>query len=174
LPDDLDAIDLRILEHLQRDASLSTAELAEKIGLSQSPCWRRIQRLRDEGYIKQQVALLDRGKLGLDMQIFAQLKVARLDDQERAAFERAINSTPEIVECYSIFGELDLMIKVVAPDVRWYQDFVFSTLMKLPGVEDVRSVMTLSELKYTTAMPLPRRHGAREAATTAAARNTRR
>ncbi|MDB5365053.1 MAG: AsnC family transcriptional regulator [Rhodospirillales bacterium] len=159
MPEDLDAIDLRILEHLQQDASLSTAELADKIGLSQSPCWRRVQRLRDEGYIKRQVAILDRAKLGLDMQIFAQIKVARLDDDERVAFERAINNTPEIVECYSVFGELDLMIKVVAPDVRWYQEFIFSTLMKLPGVQDVRSVMTLAEMKYTTAMPLPRKGG---------------
>jgi Lrp/AsnC family transcriptional regulator len=164
MSDDLDAIDLRILEHLQQDASLSTAELADKIGLSQSPCWRRIQRLRDEGYIKRQVAILDRTKLGLDMQIFAQIKVARLDDNDRIAFERAINNTPEIVECYSVFGELDLMIKVVAPDVRWYQEFIFSTLMKLPGVQDVRSVMTLAEMKYTTAMPLPRKAGARASA----------
>jgi Lrp/AsnC family transcriptional regulator len=153
----LDAIDIRILELLQKDSSLSTADLAEKVGLSQSPCWRRIQRLRDEGIIRQQVVLLDRAKLGLNMMIFAQVKIARLDDSEREALLRAIHSIPEIVECYTIFGELDAMIKVVAPDVTWYQDFVFRTLLRLPGVQDVRSTMTLHEMKYTTALPLPRR-----------------
>ena len=151
---DLDAIDTKILTLIQQDASLSTAELAERVGLSQSPCWRRLQRLKDEGYIKAQVAIVDREKLGFHMQIFAQVKMTRLTEEEREAFCRGVQNIPEIVECYTVFGEMDTMLKVLAPDVKWYQEFIFSTLMKLPGVQDVRSIVTLSETKYTTAVPL--------------------
>jgi Lrp/AsnC family transcriptional regulator len=154
MPGELDAIDLKILALLQQDASISTASLAERVGISQSPCWRRIQRLREEGYVKAQVALLDRLKFGHHMQIFAQMKVTRLSDAERAEFSRAIEAIPEIVECYTVFGEMDVMMKVLAPDVTWYQDFVFSVIMKLPGVTDVRSIVTLVETKSTTAIPL--------------------
>ena len=154
MPVTLDAIDIKILDLMQRDASLSTAELAERVGLSQSPCWRRIQRLREEGYIKATVALVDRQKLGFTMQIFAQVKMTTLSEEERAQFQKAINDIPEIVECYTVFGEMDAMMKVLAPDVNWYQEFIFSTILKLPGVIDVRSIVTLSESKNTTAVPL--------------------
>jgi Lrp/AsnC family transcriptional regulator len=133
---------------------MSTAELAEKVGVSQSPCWRRIQRLREEGFIKSTVALVDRVKLGLHMQIFAQVKMSRLSDGERAEFIRAVDNVPEILECYTIFGEMDVLMKVLAPDVMWYQEFIFSTIMKLPGVQDVRSIVTLAEMKNATAIPL--------------------
>ena len=151
---ELDAIDLKILALLQQDASLSTADLAERVGVSQSPCWRRIQRLREEGYIKATVAIVDRQKLGFTMQIFAQVKMARLTEAERAEFVRQLHAIPEILESYTVFGELDLMLKVIAPDVIWYQEFVFSVLMKLPGVQEVRSIVTLLETKGTTAVPL--------------------
>jgi Lrp/AsnC family transcriptional regulator len=154
MPLELDAIDLKILTLLQQDASLSTADLAERVGVSQSPCWRRIQRLREEGYIKSTVAVVDRQKLGFMMQIFAQVKMSRLSDEARAELVRQINGIPEILECYTVFGEMDVMMKVVAPDVIWYQEFVFSVIMKLPGVQDVRSIVTLVELKSATAIPL--------------------
>ena len=154
---DLDAIDLKILALMQQDASLSTAELAERVGLSQSPCWRRIQRLREEGYIKGVVAIVDRQKLGYNMQIFAQVKMTTLTEAERADFVRAIKDIPEILECYTVFGEMDAMLKVLAPDVNWYQEFIFSTILKLPGVVDVRSIVTLSETKSTTAIPVKMR-----------------
>ena len=154
---DLDAIDTKILTLMQQDASLSTAELADRVGLSQSPCWRRIQRLKEEGYIKAQVAVLDREKLGFSMKIFAQVKMARLTDDERAEFVRVIQSIPEIIECYTVFGELDTLLTVLAPDVRWYQDFIFSVLLKVPGVQDIRSIVTMSEAKCTTAVPLKAR-----------------
>jgi Lrp/AsnC family transcriptional regulator len=157
MPSDLDAIDLKILTLLQQDASLSTADLAERVGVSQSPCWRRIQRLREEGYIKSTVAIVDRQKLGFMMQIFAQIKMSRLTDEARAELVREINDIPEILECYTVFGEMDVMMKVVAPDVIWYQEFVFSVIMKLPGVQDVRSIVTLLETKSTTAIPLKAR-----------------
>ena len=157
MPSELDAIDLKILALLQQDASLSTSEVAERVGVSQSPCWRRIQRLRDEGYIRSTVVIVDRVKLGYMMQIFAQVKMTRLTDEARVDLVKQINNIPEILECYTVFGEMDVMMKVVAPDVLWYQEFVFSVLMKLPGVQDVRSIVTLLETKNTTAIPLKAR-----------------
>jgi len=154
MPEKLDLVDQKILALLQQDASLSTAEVAERVGMSQSPCWRRIQRLREDGYIKATVAIVDRHKLGFQIQIFAQAKMLRLTEEARAEFFRQIESIPEIVECYTIFGEMDIMMKVIAPDVQWYQEFIFSVLMKLPGVQDIRSTVTLFEAKSTTAIPL--------------------
>jgi Lrp/AsnC family transcriptional regulator len=151
---DLDGIDLKILEVMQKDASLSTAEMAERVGLSQSPCWRRIQRLRDEGYIKSQVAIIDWQKFGFQMQIFALVKLATQADGERNTFLQLASDIPEILECYTLFGEKDVMLKIIAPSVKWYQDFMFSTLLKLPGVLDVQSTVTLLEVKCSTAVPL--------------------
>ncbi|WP_369059509.1 Lrp/AsnC family transcriptional regulator [Caulobacter sp. 73W] len=153
----LDAIDIKILTLMQRDASISTADLAERVGLSQSPCWRRIQRLREEGYITSVVAIVDPRKLGFTMQIFAQVKMTTLTEKERADFYRQVENIPEILECWTVFGEMDAMMKILAPDVVWYQDFVFAVLLKLPGVIDVRSIVTLAESKSTTAVPLQAR-----------------
>jgi Lrp/AsnC family transcriptional regulator len=151
---ELDAVDVKILTLLQQNASVSTAELAARVGVSQSPCWRRIQRLRDEGYIKSTVAIVDRRKVGFQLHIFAQVKMVRLTEDDRAAFFRQVNSVPEILECYTVFGEMDVLMKVIAPDVLWYQEFIFSVIMKLPGVQDVRSIVTLLEAKNATAIPL--------------------
>lgn len=150
----IDRIDLRILEVMQQDGSLSTAEIADRVGLSQSPCWRRIQRLKNEGYIKGIVAIIDRHKLGLNMQIFAQVKMGTLTDAQREKFLKAIHDRPEIQECYALFGEMDVILKVLSPDVNWYQEFVFNTIMKQPSVKEVQSLMTLSEIKNTTSIPL--------------------
>jgi Lrp/AsnC family transcriptional regulator len=154
MPSALDAIDMKILELMQRDASLSTGELAERVGLSQSPCWRRIQRMREEGYIKGIVAIVDAELVGFKMQIFAQVKMARLTSEERAAFHKAVNAQPEILECWTVFGEMDVMMKILAPDVSWYQDFIFNILLRLPGVEDVRSIVALGAQKSSLAVPL--------------------
>jgi Lrp/AsnC family transcriptional regulator, cysteine-sensing transcriptional activator len=150
----LDTIDMKILALLQQDASLSTAEVADRVGVSQSPCWRRIQRLREEGFIKATVAIVDSHKVGFNMCIFAQVRMSRLSDEERKEFQRQISDIPEIMECYAVFGDMDALMKIVAPDVTWYQEFMFSVLMKLPGVQDVRSIMTLMAAKNTSAVPL--------------------
>lgn len=152
--EDLSAIDLKILEQIQENSSLSTSELAEKVGLSQSPCWRRLQRLREDGYIRREVALLDRSKIGTSVIIFSTMKVAALTSDQREEFFRKIESTPEIVECHSIFGERDVFIKVIVPSLDYYQRFVFRNLRKLPGVTDVQSIVTLAEYKYVTALPV--------------------
>ncbi|MXP24955.1 winged helix-turn-helix transcriptional regulator [Altererythrobacter indicus] len=152
---DLDRLDLRILERLQMDASESSSEIAEHVGLSQSPCWRRMQRLREDGYIKGQVAILDREKFGDSIYIFAQLKMTRMNTEMYARFSKALSAIPEITEAYTLFGEMDVMIKVLAPSISWYQEFTLNVLLELPGVEDVRSTATLLELKNTHQLPLP-------------------
>jgi Lrp/AsnC family transcriptional regulator len=152
--EELSAADIRILEQIQKDASLSTSELAEKVGLSQSPCWRRLQRLKDEGYIKGEVAILDRTRFGPTLLIFATLKMSTLTDEKRAEFIRRVENTPEILECHTLFGEMDVLMKVLAPSLDWYQKFVFTLLLKLPGVVDIQSTATLTELKNSGALPL--------------------
>jgi Lrp/AsnC family transcriptional regulator len=146
--------DLRILEQMQNDCSISTTELAERVGLSQSPCWRRLQRLKDEGYIRKQVAILDRHKFGSSLYIIAYLKMATLSEKQRAEFLRSIQLIPEILECHTMFGEMDIVMKIIAQSLEWYQKFIFETILKLPGVQDIQSTVTLVELKSTTVIPL--------------------
>lgn len=114
-----------------------------------------MQRLKEEGYVRRTVAILDREKFGESMFIFAQLKMSRLSDDERDRFVHAVEATPEILEAYTLFGDMDVMLKVLAPNINWYQNFTFRTLLRLPGVLDVRSTATLSELKSTHRLPLP-------------------
>ncbi len=154
MAEEFSRFDLRILEEMQKDCSVNTTDLAEKVGLSQSPCWRRLQRLKDEGYIKKQVAILDRTKFGSSLYIFAYLKMATLTDQQRAEFMRNIQVVPEILECHTVFGEMDIVMKVLAQSLEWYQKFIFDTILKLPGVQDIQSTVTLVELKSTTEIPL--------------------
>ncbi|MBL4832153.1 MAG: Lrp/AsnC family transcriptional regulator [Aliivibrio sp.] len=154
MDDSFSTFDFRILNQLQKDCSLSSVELAEKVGLSQSPCWRRLQRLKDEGFIRKQVAILDKSKFSSVIIIFGYLKMSSLSDNHRADFIRKIGLIPEIVECHTVFGEMDVMIKVMAKSMDWYQDFIFRTLLKLPGVKDVQSTVMLGELKSTTEIPL--------------------
>ena len=154
MDDSLSSLDIRILEQIQQDCSLSTSDLAEKVGSSQSPCWRRLQRLHDSGYIAREVAVLNHSKFQPSFFIFATLKVSTLSEQQREEFTRKLDLTSEILECYTIFGERDVLIKVIAPSMDWYQKFVFKTLMKLPGVIDVQSTLAVAELKYTTAIPV--------------------
>jgi Lrp/AsnC family transcriptional regulator len=152
-----DATDLKILEVMQTDASLSSAEMAERVGLSQSPCWRRIQRLRDEGFITRIVGILDKKRLGLNVQILAQAKLATLTDEERENFVKVIRSIPEIQECWLVLGESDVVFRILAPDVDWFQTFVSSVLVRMPGIHDVRSIVITTEIKSSTAVPLGER-----------------
>ena len=147
-------MDRAILRALAEDGRLSAGELGRRLGLSQPAAWRRVRRLEEAGVLTGVRAEVDREKLGFKMQIFAQVKMTTLSDEDRAKFHKAINDIPEILECYTVFGEMDAMLKILAPDVIWYQDFIFSTLLKLPGVIDVRSIVTLTESKSTTAIPM--------------------
>jgi Lrp/AsnC family transcriptional regulator len=154
MAEEFSRFDLKILEQMQKDCSMSTTDLAEKVGLSQSPCWRRLQRLKEEGYISKQVAILDRSKFGPSLYIFAYLKMATLTEKQRAEFMRSIQVIPEILECHTVFGEMDIVMKIMAQSLEWYQRFIFDTILKLPGVQDIQSTVTLMELKSTTEIPL--------------------
>jgi Lrp/AsnC family transcriptional regulator len=151
---DLDEIDLRILDALQKDSSLSTSDLAEVVGLSQSPCWRRLSRLREAGYIRAQVALLDAEKLGINTMVFASVRLSAHGRANLTEFSSAIRRFPEVVECHAIMGSFDFLLRIVTRDVRAYEQFVFGRLSTLPTVQEINSTMTLSEIKSTTALPL--------------------
>jgi Lrp/AsnC family transcriptional regulator len=155
VPEPLDRYEKRILALLQEDASLSTAAIAEKVGLSSSPCWRRIDRLEREGFIKRKVALVDRRKIGLNAQIFAQIKLNAHGRANLDEFAAAIRAFPEVLECYVLMGSVDFLIRVVATDIEAYERFFFDRLSQLPGVQEVNSTVALSEIKATTALPIP-------------------
>jgi Lrp/AsnC family transcriptional regulator len=153
-PTDIDEIDRSILAALQEDASRSAAEIAKEVGLSQSPCWRRIQRLKDQGCILKIVALLDRGKLDLNAQLFVQVKVAKNDLASLAEFSQVIRLFPEVLECHVILGAYDFMLRVVVQDMEAYEKFHFGKLTCVPHVREVNYVRSLAEAKYTTSLPL--------------------
>lgn len=150
----LDSFEKKILTVLQADASLSNSEVAERVGLSPSPCWRRIQKLRDEGVIRKQVVLLDRKKLGLNAQIFAQVKLNTHGRQHLDEFAAAIREFPEVLEAYVLMGSVDFLLRVVAADIEAYERFFFEKLSRVPGIQEVNSVVALSEIKATTALPV--------------------
>lgn len=154
MPEPLDAHDRRILRVLQEDASLSTAAVAEAVGLSPSPCWRRIDRLEREGYIKRRVALLDRRKIGLRAQVFALVKLNAHGRANLDEFAASIHELPEVLECYVLMGTVDFMLRVVAADIEAYEQFFFEKLSRLPGVQEINSTVALSEIKSTTALPV--------------------
>jgi Lrp/AsnC family transcriptional regulator len=153
---DLDKIDLCILDALQRDATLSTADLAAKVGLSQSPCWRRLSRLRDEGYIVDQVSRLARDKLGFTLVVFANVKLSAHGRSNLEEFAAAIRRFPEVVECHAVMGSYDYLLRIITRDMAAYEQFVFSKLSRLKTVQEIHSTAALSEVKSTTALPLVR------------------
>mgnify|MGYP000454019869 FL=1 len=150
----LDAYDQRILALLQEDAGLSTAEIAERVGLSQSPCWRRIQRLKEEGVIRRQVTLLERKKVGLNTQVFAQVKLNAHGRSNLTEFAAAMGEFPEVLECHVLMGSMDFMLRIVTRDIEAYERFFFEKLSLLPGIQEVNSIVALSEIKSTTSLPL--------------------
>lgn len=151
---ELDALDLKILAALQSDSSRSTTEIADEVGLSQAPCWRRIQRLKESGIIKAQVSLLNRKKLGLNTQIFAQVKLSAHGRANLSDFSDAIRQFPEVLECFVMMGTVDFMLKIVTKDIEAYEQFFFHTLSQVPGVQEINSMVALSEIKSTTQVPL--------------------
>ncbi|QKR99807.1 Lrp/AsnC family transcriptional regulator [Sphingomonas sp. CL5.1] len=153
-PVPLDPFERRILNELQRDAGQSTAKLAERVGLSSSPCWRRIDRLEQEGVIVRRVAIVDRRKVGLNAQIFAQVKLNAHGRAHLDEFAQAIRSFPEVLEAYVLMGVFDFMLRIVTEDIEAYERFFFDHLSKLPGVQEINSTVALSELKSTTALPI--------------------
>ena len=151
---ELDVHERRILAVLQEDCSRSVAEIAELVGLSPSPCWRRIDRLERNGVIAKRVALLDRRKVGLGTQVFAQVKLNAHGRAHLDEFAAAIQSIPQVLECYVLMGTVDFLLRIVASDVEAYERLFFNELSTLPGVHEINSTIALSEIKSGTALPL--------------------
>lgn len=152
--EDLDEFERKILAILQEDSSRSNADIAAEIGLSEAPCWRRVQRLKKEGYIRAEVSLLDRRKIGLNAQIFAQVKLTVHGRSNLAEFSEAIRSFPEVLDCFVLMGPVDFMLRIVAKDIESYERFFFDKLSQVPGVQEINSMVALSEIKSTTALPI--------------------
>lgn len=151
---DFDPIDRTLLSLLQQEVAKPLAKLAAAVGLSSSPCWRRIQRLEKMGVIKERVALLDRRKLGLNLEVFVGVRFNREHPQSLHDFEEALRAAPEVLECFMLMGEVDFLLRVVVRDVDDYDRFLRNKLAILPGVRDIKSSIALSTVKCTTALPL--------------------
>ena len=149
----LDRATLRIIEELQRDGSLSAQQLAERVGLSATPVWRRVRELQQSGVLRRQVALMDREKLGLSICVLAHVSLVRQTEGAVEDFERFARARPEIMECARITGEADYVIKVVVADMKAYDRFLSEQVFRLPGVASIRSNVVLREVKYETALP---------------------
>ena len=151
-----DAFDYRILDTLQREGRIANVALAERIGLSPSPCLRRVRRLEAEGIIAGYGARLDRRKVGLGLTAFVSVALGIHSDETRQTFEDAIRDRPEVVACYVVTGDADFLLEVVVPDLEAYSRFVLSTLLRLPGVKDVRSTFAMTVVKAPSVLPLAR------------------
>jgi Lrp/AsnC family transcriptional regulator len=151
---DLDQTDRRILSLLQTKPGINATDIGERIGLSQSACWRRIQRLRGEGVIKDQPAILDREKVGLSTMVFAHVKLTSHGRSNITDFADAVRQYPEVLDCYVVLGNVDFLLRIVAEDIKDYERFMYEKLSQLPGVQEVNSSIALSEIKHTTVLPI--------------------
>ena len=150
----LDRTDLKILDALQADGRLTNAELAEKVGLSLSPCWRRLKRLEESGVIEGYRAVLNRRALGLGVTAFVRVDIERHTPAMERKFEDAIADLDEIVSCHVISGEGAFMLVVMSDSLESFSKFALDTLMALPGVKDTRTSFSLKEVKSSSALPL--------------------
>jgi Lrp/AsnC family transcriptional regulator len=148
----LDVIDRKILILLQRDSAMKVADIAEQVGLSATPCWRRIQRLEEEGIIRRRVALLDRVKMNVAVSVFVAIRTAQHSRAWLDAFRQVIEEIPEIVEAYRLSGDIDYMLRIVVPDIAAY-DAVYKRMIEKLEFADISSSFTMEELKFTTALP---------------------
>lgn len=150
----MDKIDIGILDVLQQDASLSVAEIAERVSLSQNACWRRIRRLEEEGVIRRRVALLDPDKLEAGMTVFVSVRTAEHSAAWLADFAAAVSDIPEVVEFYRMAGEIDYLLKIRVADIKAY-DRVYKRLIDRVRLVDVSAAFAMEEIKHSTAIPLP-------------------
>jgi len=152
----LDRIDYAILDHLQRDARATSGELADAAGLSASPALRRQKLLEEDGTIRRYVALLDQDRVGLPVSVFVSVRLQAQTDEHLAAFEKAVAELPEVMECYVMSGASDYLLRVVAPDLGAYEEFLRTRLTRIPGVRGVESGFALKRVVYRTNLPLRR------------------
>jgi Lrp/AsnC family transcriptional regulator, leucine-responsive regulatory protein len=151
---DLDAIDRRIVAELQADARLSNVQLAEKVGLSPSPCLRRVKRLEQVGYIEGYRAALRRERVGLGFSVFVGVKIEGHANERALTFEKAVTAMPEVISCHLVSGEADYLLEVVVPDLEHYQQFLVGKLLTLQIVREVRSNIAIQTLKAGAPLPL--------------------
>ena len=151
---DLDAIDRKILDLLQENARLPNVQLAELVGLSPSPCLRRVRELEERGVIRRYVTLLDPAPVGLPVSVFVSVTLERQVEQALERFEAAILERPEVMECYLMTGDADYLLRVVTADLAAYERFLIDHLTRVPGVASIKSSFSLKQVKYRTALPL--------------------
>ena len=149
-----DAASRKILRELQRNSRISTNELADKVGMSATPCWRRQKELEEKAVIVRYAAIVDRCKIDLSQCCLLHISLTRHDASVVATFEEAMKLRPEVMECYEVTGSSDYMAKLVVADMNAYHDFLHNVLLKLPGVSQVNTSVALREVKYETALPL--------------------
>ena len=150
----LDAIDRKILTVLQEDASLSVAEIGDRVGLSSTPCWKRIQRLEADGVILRRVALVDQNKIGLGISVFVSVESADHSEAWLKKFAEAVSAMPEVMEFYRMAGDVDYMLRVVVPDIAGYDAF-YKKLIASVQLKNVTSRFAMERIKQTTALPIP-------------------
>jgi Lrp/AsnC family transcriptional regulator, cysteine-sensing transcriptional activator len=149
----MNAIDLEILALLQADATLSVQEIADRVHLSPTPCWRRIQKLEREGYVRKRVALLDAARLNVGVTVFVGVKTNQHNQAWFDRFNQAVSAIPEVLEFYRMSGEVDYLLRVVVPDIAGY-DAVYRKLIRDVDLFDVTSSFAMEQIKFTTALPL--------------------
>jgi len=149
----LDAIDLKILGEVQKDATLPVATIAERVGLTATPCWRRIQRLETEGYIRRRVALLDAKSLNVGVTVFIAVRTNQHNERWLKQFHDVVASMPEVVDFFRMSGEIDYLIRAVLPDIEAY-DGLYKRLIAQVDIEDVSSMFAMEQIKSTTELPL--------------------
>jgi DNA-binding Lrp family transcriptional regulator len=151
----LDAIDLRILQELQNDGSLSNVELAKRVHLSPSPCLNRVRTLQANGVIDRYVALANPAAIGLDLNVFISISLKSQNKEALAAFEQRISEHDEVMECYLMTGDSDYLIRVAVANIGALEHFILEQLTPIPGIEKIRSAFALKQVRYKTALPLP-------------------
>ena len=154
MPEVLDSVDARIVDLIQHDAAVSVAELADPVGLSSSPCWRRIKRLEDSGVIQRRVTLLDREQLGLAFEVYAEVRLSAPTRENLATFEAAVQAMPEVTHCATVTGSMDYVLHIVTRDIHAFDDFLRERLLSLGLVSGVESRIVVRVVKNSTAVPL--------------------
>ena len=154
MPEPLDAVDARILDLIQHDAGLSVAEIADRVGLSSSPCWRRIKRLEDVGVIRGRVTLLDRELLGLGFEVYATVKLALPTKENLDTFETSVRNWPEVVQCATVTGGEDYVLRIVTRDIHDFDNFLRDKLLSSGLVSNCQSRIVVRGVKDSTAVPL--------------------
>ena len=150
----LDHIDRRILSQLQTDARTPNVDLAEKVGLSPTPCARRVKNLEAEGVISRYVTLVDQKTVGLPVSVFVNVTLERQVEQALDIFESIISERPEVMECYLMTGDADYLLRVVVADLDAYERFIVDHLTKVPGIANIKSSFALKQVAYKTALPV--------------------